>query len=131
MPSSRSSSKQASAPSEVDAFIAGLEHPHKKGIEILRKAILAADPRITEAVKWNAPSFMAADHFLTFKLHPPRNIQLIFHVGAKPLLPPRQFTLELPASLTRWAAQDRCVLTIADSKQAEDMATQVARAAQQ
>jgi hypothetical protein len=93
--------------------------------------LLAADPRITEEIKWNAPSFKMADHFLTFKLHPQKNIQLIFHVGAKPLLPPRRFTLELPKSATKLPAQDRCVLTIADSKHAEEMAVQVARAVQQ
>jgi hypothetical protein len=42
MPTSRYASKVASTPSEVEAFLKVLEHAHKGGIEILRKAILAA-----------------------------------------------------------------------------------------
>ena len=105
-----------------------LEHPHKAGIEILRSAILEADACITEEVKWNAPSFKLQDHFLTFKLFPPKNIQLIFHVGAKPLVPARAFSLDLPAAETKWPAKDRCVLTIADSSRAAELAPFVAQA---
>ncbi|MFO1494198.1 MAG: DUF1801 domain-containing protein [Lysobacterales bacterium] len=106
-----------------------LDHPHTIGIEALRHAILGADPRITEEIKWNAPSFKVLDHFLTFKLYPPKHIQLIFHVGAKPLAHPRTFRLDLPATIVQWAAPDRCVLTIADSEHAQALAPVVAQAA--
>jgi len=43
--------------SDVDRFLADLEHPLKAGVEQLRAAILASDDAITEHVKWNAPSF--------------------------------------------------------------------------
>lgn len=86
---------------------------------MLREAILGIDPRIVEEVKWNAPSFRLADHFATFKLHPPRSIQLVLHTGAKPKLPPRQFVLVGGGHLVKWAAQDRCVITVADSAAAE------------
>lgn len=118
----------ADATSGVAAFMSALDHPHKAGIECLRRAILGADTRITEAIKWNAPSFQLHDHFLTFKLFPPKQIQLIFHVGAKPLVPARAFKLDLPATAVRWAAPDRCVLTIADSRQAAELAPCVAQA---
>src|SRR5688572_14989439 len=91
----------------VAAFLSQLEHPHKSGVERLRQAILAVDPRITEEVKWNAPSFKLTDHFATFKLHPPKSIQLVLHTGSKPLVPQRQFTLDAPEGLLKWAAPDR------------------------
>jgi uncharacterized protein YdhG (YjbR/CyaY superfamily) len=39
---------------DVAQFIAEVDHPLKDGVETLRTAILGADPRITEHVKWNA-----------------------------------------------------------------------------
>jgi hypothetical protein len=131
MTPARSPSRPVDDTSSVAVFMTALEHPHKPGIETLRQAILAADARITEAIKWNAPSFQLQDHFLTFKLFPPKHIQLIFHVGAKPLVPPRSFTLDLPAAAVKWAAPDRCVLTITDSQQAAAMAPLVAQAVRQ
>lgn len=53
----------------VSDFIAGLTHPHKAGIELLRAMILGLDARISEEIKWNAPSFKLNDHFATFKLY--------------------------------------------------------------
>lgn len=94
------------------------EHPHQDGIDRLRKAILGIDPRIIEEVKWNAPSFKLTDHFATFKLHPPKHIQLVLHTGSKPIVPVRQFKLDAPVGLVKWAAPDRCVLTLASSEEA-------------
>lgn len=131
MKPARSSSPAADAASSVARFMTALDHPHKAGVEVLRQAILGADPRIVEEIKWNAPSFKLQDHFLTFKLFPPKHIQLIFHVGARPLVPPRAFQLDLPAAAVKWAAPDRCVLTLADAAQAEALAPQVARAVRQ
>ena len=131
MTPARSPKPLPDATASVAHFMTALEHPHKAGIETLRQAILAADTRITEEIKWNAPSFKWQDHFLTFKLFPPKHIQLIFHVGAKPLVPPRAFTLDLPAAAVKWAAPDRCVLTITDSQQAAAMAPLVAQAVRQ
>lgn len=125
MASTRSSSDA------VAAFLDALAHPHRPGIDTLRQAILGADPRITEQIKWNAPSFKLQDHFLTFKLHPPGTLQLIFHVGAKPLLPARTFKLDLPAQAVKWPAPDRCVLTVADAQQARAWAPLVALAVTQ
>lgn len=43
--------------SSVDDFIRVLAHPHKDGIEHLRALVKGLDARVTEEVKWNAPSF--------------------------------------------------------------------------
>ncbi|MCB2097072.1 MAG: DUF1801 domain-containing protein [Parvularculaceae bacterium] len=110
-------SKSRAKAGGVDDFMAALDHPHKDGVDRLRRAIKGADSRIEEEIKWNAPSFKLAEHFVTFKLHPPTAIALVFHTGAKPLAAPRKFALDDPHKLLKWAAQDRCVLTL---KSADD-----------
>ncbi|HSF46597.1 MAG TPA: DUF1801 domain-containing protein, partial [Chitinophagaceae bacterium] len=41
----------------VDGFIRKLDHPLKDVVVKLRSIILDTDPKLTEQVKWNAPSF--------------------------------------------------------------------------
>lgn len=110
---------ESAAIGSVQAFLDALVHPHREGVMRLRELILSLDPRVREEVKWNAPSFALEDHFATFKLHPPKQIQLVLHTGAKAKDAPRKFTIDDPRGLLRWAAPDRCVLTLASSAEAE------------
>ena len=98
-------------PSSVDEYLAALEHPHKRGVQALRKVILSLDPRIMEEVKWNAPSFRLRDYFATFRLHPVPMFQLVLHTGAKSKGSPKQFRLDDPSGLVKWAAKDRCTIS--------------------
>lgn len=107
----------------VEAYLATLEHPHKKGVEALREAILSVDAKIQEEVKWNAPSFLLEDHFATFRLHPGSIFQLILHTGAKAKGDPKQFHLDDPQGLLKWPAKDRCI--IAFKSDADAMAKRV------
>lgn len=92
----------------VEAFIATLEHPYKVEILSLRQIILAADPRITEEIKWNAPSFRATEHFATFQLRAKEGVQIIFHLGAKVTAATAAgFTVADPSTLLTWLANDR------------------------
>lgn len=110
---SQKSKTNTGKPESVGQLIAGLEHPHKSGIEKLRAMILATDKRISEEIKWNAPSFKIEDHFATFKIYPPKNIQLVLHTGAKAKGDARAFKIEDPDKLLKWPASDRAVLTLA------------------
>lgn len=103
----------------VDDFMARLEHPLKAEIEALRDAVLRADDRIKESIKWNAPSFYVSEHFATFKLRPPGTVQLVFHRGAKVRADDASADLEDPAGILAWAAKDRCVATFSDLKDIE------------
>jgi hypothetical protein len=116
----RSSDKTPARGKNVETFMAELVHPHKAGVERLRQAILGIDAPITEEVKWNAPSFKLDDHFATFKLHPPKQIQLVLHIGSKPVVPPRHFHLDAPPGLIKWAASDRCVITLQSATEAKE-----------
>lgn len=106
---------------DVEAFMEQLDHPFKMEIDRLRVAIKGIDPTITEEIKWNAPSFKIVDHFATFKLYPPKTIQLVLHTGAKPKTPQRPFTLDDPHKLLKWPAIDRCVITLKSANQAAEL----------
>ena len=98
----------------VDRFLAELEHPLKAEIERVRAIILAADPEITERIKWKAPSFCyRGDDRVTMRLHPSTRLQLIFHRGAK-VKDSTDFTFEDETGLLKWAAKDRAVMTLSD-----------------
>jgi hypothetical protein len=113
--------KTSPAVADVDSFIKQLDHPCKAGINRLRAAIKSLDSSIVEEIKWNAPSFKIEDHFATFKLYPPKNIQIVLHTGAKPKTPLRAFMVDDPHQLLKWPAIDRCVLTLQSSEQAEQL----------
>ena len=102
----------------VDDYLAGFDHPCKAGVEELRRAILALDPRIGEEVKWNAPSFRLDDHFATFRLNPIPIFQLVLHTGARSKTPAKRFHLSDPEGLAKWAAENRCALAFESSAEA-------------
>lgn len=102
-----------------------LVHPHKAGILEVRDWILQLDPGISEEVKWNAPSFKLEDHFATFRLHPPKDIQVILHTGAKAKSNSRRFVIDDPHELLAWPATDRAVLTLASTDELRAHGAQV------
>jgi hypothetical protein len=57
MPKTALKTTKPSDPAAVDAFLTRLKHPQSALAAKLRAAILAADPRIGEEIKWNAPAF--------------------------------------------------------------------------
>lgn len=96
---------------KADALVAALGHPSEPAIQRLRDVILAAEPRLTEGVKWNAPSYaVGGEDRLTFRLNPPPALQIIFHRGARPK--DQDFAFVDPTGLLTWAAPDRGVLTV-------------------
>jgi len=112
MASSKSSAKQLSGPGQVAAFLAGLDHPFKKEIEVLRHIILGANPGLTEHIKWNAPSFcFNGEDRITFNLQGKGMFRLIFHCGAKVKNAKSTGTLfEDKTGLLEWLASDRAVV---------------------
>jgi hypothetical protein len=124
--STRKTAAGAKGSPSVEMFLDTLEHPHAAALLRLRELILGLDPRITEAVKWNAPSFKIDGHFATFKLHPPKDIQLVLHTGAKVKIPPKEFQIDDPAALLKWPAKDRCVLTLQSAEALEEHESAVA-----
>jgi hypothetical protein len=98
---------------EVERFMEGLDHPLKDGIGRLREAILGSNDRITEHIKWKAPSFRyAGEDRVTFRLYPQDRAQLVFHRGAKVKGDAADFAFEDDTGLLRWVAEDRAVVEL-------------------
>jgi hypothetical protein len=98
----------------VHQFLETLVHAKKSDILTLRAAILKSNPRISEQIKWNAPSFCwDGEDRVTMRLQPGDRLQLIFHRGAKPK-DTSAFKFSDPTGMIEWAAIDRGVVTIAE-----------------
>jgi hypothetical protein len=113
--------KQKSTGSEeVTHFMSALEHPFKAEIEQIRKIILAANKDLTENIKWNAPSFcLGGEDRITMRIHPPKQIQLIFHRGAKVLEMPKVPLISDNSGILSWKTNDRAVATFLSSADIE------------
>lgn len=67
---------------EVDAWMAKYESPQKAVVQAVRDAILAADPRIGETIKWQAPTFVYKGNLASFFPKAKKHASLMFHTGA-------------------------------------------------
>jgi hypothetical protein len=105
---------------EVDAYMAKLDHAMSAQVEQLRTAILDADARVNESIKWNAPSFFIDDHFATFSLHYPDRVQIVMHAGAKVNQDASQFEVSDPSGLLKWAAVDRASVTFGGKSEVDE-----------
>ena len=96
----------------VQSFIAALDHPLKQEIAALRQVLLGMDPKISEEIKWNAPSFRTSEHFATMHLRSKNSLQLILHLGArsKRTVPPD--AIADPHMLLKWLGPDRASIGI-------------------
>ena len=67
---------------KVTEFIAKLENPLKDEINAVREIILNASDKITEDIKWSAPSFAYKENMATFNPRAKKFVNLTFHKGA-------------------------------------------------
>jgi len=59
-----------------------LDHPFKAEVQSVREIIKGVNEKITEEVKWNAPSFSYKGYLATFNLWAKHHVHLVFHNGA-------------------------------------------------
>jgi hypothetical protein len=99
---------------EIDAFLRELNHPLRAEMERVRSIILAANPEITEHIKWKAPSFrFDGEDRVTFNLRAKDGIQLVFHRGAK-VKAAKGFEFKDATGLMEWVAADRALVKFKD-----------------
>ncbi len=95
----------------VDALMKSLAHPMKAEIQLIRAAILEADPSIKEGVKWNAPSFRTHEYFATTNLREKEGVGIVLHLGAMVRsIEPGSLKVEDAASMLKWLAPDRAIV---------------------
>ena len=106
---------------DVTEFIEDLHHPLSAEIEQLRLIILNADNRITENIKWNGPNYcFENEDRITMRIQPPKQIQLIFHRGAKKLPQPNDKIINDNSGLLFWKENDRAVASFKDINDIEN-----------
>ena len=109
---------ESNDPAAVDAFFAQLDHPLKAELQAVRAALLAADPSITEGIKWNSPSFYRNGWFATMNLRAKKGVQLVLHLGAKLRdgVDAKSAVAD-PARLLEWLGPDRASVALLDAAQ--------------
>ena len=109
---------------EVNIFLDKANHPFRPEIDALRKIILAAQPELTENIKWNGPNYcIDGEDRITMKIYPRKQIQLVFHRGAKKMQQPKERLVEDTSGLLQWKENDRAVASfksMEEIKNAED-----------
>ena len=103
---------------EVTKFLDDLNHPLRKEIDQLRSIILGAYPGLAENIKWNGPNYSYnGEDRITMRIHPPKQIQVIFHRGAKKQAQPPQRLIEHESRLLQWKENDRALMTFTNKNE--------------
>jgi hypothetical protein len=113
---------------EVTAFLDSQNHPLRNEIEELRTSILIADDGLTENIKWNGPNYCHnAQDRITMRIQPPKQLQLVFHRGAKKLEQPQNRLIDTKSKLLIWKENDRAVVTFKNMQEIKDAQTDLAK----
>ncbi|SDE79899.1 protein of unknown function (DU1801) [Dyadobacter soli] len=100
---------------DVTRFLDDLNHPLRQEIEALRHIILQASEMLEENIKWNGPNYSAGSQDrITMKIQPPKQVQLIFHRGAKVKEQPKERLVQDASGLLVWKENDRAIATFKD-----------------
>jgi hypothetical protein len=67
---------------DVDIWFEEKQHPLEEAMQTVRDVALAADPRITESIKWSTPTYSYKGNIFSF--NPAKKfVSLLFHTGAQ------------------------------------------------
>jgi hypothetical protein len=67
---------------EVDAWFDASAHPLKDLMQAIRSAILEADERVEESIKWKTPTFAFKGNIASINPQARQYVSLMFHRGA-------------------------------------------------
>lgn len=105
---------------EVTAFLDLQNHPLRKEIERLRTIILSANEQLTENIKWNGPNYCYANEDrISIRINPPKQLQLIFHCGAKVKELPKEPLIKNDYGILDWKDTRRAVATFKNGEDIE------------
>ncbi|MDP3912337.1 MAG: DUF1801 domain-containing protein [Bacteroidota bacterium] len=108
--------------SEVTDFLDSLNHPFREEIEQLRNYILSVNTAVTENIKWNGPNYcFDSENRITMRIQPPtKQVQLIFHRGAKKQAQPKDKLIASKSKLLVWKENDRAIATFKNMQDIEN-----------
>lgn len=105
---------------DVTRFLDELHHPLRSEIEVLRLVILEASALLEENIKWNGPNYsVGAEDRITMRIQPPKQIQLVFHRGAKVKEQPKERIVQDPSGLLMWKENDRAIASFKNQEAVE------------
>ena len=111
---------------EVTQFLDDQNHPFRSEIEVLRLLILNTNLELTENIKWNGPNYSFAEQDrITIKIQPPKNLQIIFHCGAKVKEQPKGKLIKNDFGLLIWKENNRAVATFNSMQEIKKNAVQL------
>lgn len=95
---------------EVTTLLDTLNPAFRNEIEQLRLLILSADSGITENIKWNGPNYcFDNEDRISMRVQAPKQVQLIFHRGAKVKEQPKDKLIKDESGILAWKENDRAV----------------------
>lgn len=66
----------------VDTWFKTYDNPQAQLVQQVRSLVLDASPEVTEAIKWQAPTFMYRGNIASFYPKTKQHVSLMFHQGA-------------------------------------------------
>ncbi len=111
---------QITLDTDVTTLLDALNPPFRNEIEYLGRLILSADTGLTENIKWNGPNccFDNEDR-ITMRVQAPKQLQLIFHRGAKVKEQPKDKLIKDESGLLAWKENDRAVASFKNMAEIE------------
>ena len=112
--------------SVVSDFLDEQNHSLRQEIELLRNCILTADNNLNETIKWNGPNYsIEEEDRITMRVQPPtsKQIQLIFHRGAKKQEQLKSKLIDDNSKLLIWKENDRAIATFKSMTDIENAKT--------
>lgn len=101
---------QSELNSKVTDFLDSLNHALWAEIECLRNIIMSTDYELTEGIKWNGPNYsINGKDRITMRINPQKQIQVIFHRGAKVKEPLKERLLSGQYDILIWKENDRAI----------------------
>jgi uncharacterized protein YdhG (YjbR/CyaY superfamily) len=68
---------------DVNDWFSNYDNPLKAEVQRVREILMAADDRIEETIKWQAPTFMYKGNLASFFPRSKKHVSLMFHTGAQ------------------------------------------------
>lgn len=101
---------QSNLNKEVTYFLDSLNLSLRDEVECLREIIMGAGYELTESVKWNGPNYsINGEDRITIRISPKKQLQVIFHRGAKFKEMPKNRLLSGDYDILIWKENDRAI----------------------
>lgn len=112
---------------EVTALLEALNHPFRNEIEHLRICILEANKHLEENIKWNGPNYcFDNEDRITMRVQPPtKQVQVIFHRGAKKQTQPKDKLISIKSKMLVWKENGRAIVTFKSLQDIENGQTEL------